>query len=47
MAKAGFLRAHIRDEFTNKQVRKHLSDANLFMRNPYTPSSHTSSENKR
>lgn len=46
MTKAGFLRSRIRDEFTNKQVRKHLSDANLFMRNPYTPSSHAPSENK-
>lgn len=39
MARLGFLKGYIKDDaFTNKSVRKHLSDANLFMKNIYTPS---------
>lgn len=39
MARLGFLRGKVRDEHTNKQIHRHLSNANLFMRYTYSPSS--------
>jgi hypothetical protein len=48
MARLGFLKGSIKDDdITNKRVRKHLSDANLFMKNMYTPSAFSPSEIKR
>ena len=41
MARLGFLRAAMSEEFSNKTIRKNLSDANLFMQNPVTANIHS------
>ena len=35
MNRINFLRGTVRDEYTSKEVRSKLSDANLFWQNPY------------
>lgn len=47
MARLGFLRATVSDEYTNKELRKNLSDANLFMRYNYSANSRSLSELRR
>lgn len=47
MGRLGFLRGKVRDEHTSKQIHRHLSNANLFNRHPYGPSSISSSEIRR